>query len=108
MRLLLILLTISTLSACQSKPIRQFEELKPGMEKNQVLETMGTPWTVTRLHGKDRWFYIFYDDGVRLEKEVHFLDGKAVYIGDTWKPAEDKTAEITDKKNEQDEVKYEE
>jgi outer membrane protein assembly factor BamE len=108
MRYLIVLLTFSVLSACQSNAKRQFEKLSPGMEKVEVLELMETPWTTTRLHGKDRWIYVFYEDGVRFEKEVHFLNGKAVYIGDTWKPADDQTAESKDKKNADNEVKIEE
>jgi outer membrane protein assembly factor BamE len=107
-RLLIFLFMISMLSACQSNPKKQFESLKMGMEKTDVLEEMGTPWTTTRLHGKDRWIYVYYDDGIRYEKEVHFLNGAAVYIGDTWKPAEEKQAEVKDKKNDELEKKFEE
>src|SRR4051812_43831188 len=108
MRLLILLFTISMLSACQGTPIKHFEELKPGMEKTEVIEKMGSPWTTTRLHGKDRWIYVLYDDDTRYEKEVHFLNGKVVYVGDTWKPVEEKQADVVDKKKEEDEKKFQE
>lgn len=98
--------SISLLFGCQSSPKRQFEKVQVGMEKVDVLQLMETPWTTTRLHGKDRWIYIFYDNGVRQEKEVHFLNGAVVYAGDALKPAPEKTAEAKDKKNQEDELKF--
>lgn len=87
--------------SCQSSPVKQFSKLHDGMEKTEVLDIMGPPRTVTRMHGKDRWIYVYYDNEVRQEKEVHFQDGKAVYVGDSWKPTPDQTAESKDKKNEE-------
>ncbi len=71
---------------CQSSLLKDFSSLQLGIEKNDVLETMGSPRATTRYHGKDRWMYRFYDDGIRFEKEVHFLDGIAIYVGDSIEP----------------------
>jgi outer membrane protein assembly factor BamE len=90
-----------SLTACQTSPLRQFSDVKPGMEKSQVLDIMGTPWTTTRLHGKDRWIYVIYDNGIRTEREVHFQNGAAVYVGEAWTPEESKQAEVQDKTNEE-------
>ena len=70
------------------------------MEKAEVLDLMGTPWTTTRFHGKDRWIYVIYENGARAEREVHFLNGASVYVGDAWKPEETKSAVVEDKKKE--------
>lgn len=91
------------LSACQGSMIRSFEKVHPGMDKHQVLETVGTPTSTTRLHGKDRWLYRFYDDGIRFDKEIHFLDGIVVQSGEYNPPAE-QTAATVDKKNEERET----
>lgn len=96
---LLLSLIFLILPACQSKPIRQFEKIKPGMEKVEVLDLMGSPTAVTRFHGKDRWIYIFYDKDARQEKEIHFEGGSAVYVGGAWQPAPEKTAEKRDQQN---------
>lgn len=99
--LLLPLAAISfLLSACQTSQLRQYEKIHMGMEKNDVLDVMGSPMTTTRLHGKDRWIYVFYNDGIRFEKEVHFMSGNVVYFGEPWAPPAEKTAVATDAKNE--------
>jgi outer membrane protein assembly factor BamE len=76
--------------------LRQFNELKPGMEKDDVLNRMGSPNQTQRFHGKDRWRYVFYDGDMRFEKEVQFFEGNATYIGETWQPPEDKSAYAMD------------
>ncbi|MBO9668685.1 MAG: outer membrane protein assembly factor BamE [Bdellovibrio sp.] len=83
-------------SACQTSMLKEFNELKPGMEKDDVLSHMGSPNQTQRFHGKDRWYYVFYDKDMRFEKEVHFFEGNAIYIGDTWQPPEDKSAYAAD------------
>ncbi len=91
------------LTACQTSMLKQFAEVKPGMEKDDVLNLMGSPTRTQRFHGKDRWTYVFYDDRIRFEKEVQFFDGSAVYVGDVWQPEASKNAvamdSFNDKKN---------
>lgn len=86
-------------SACQTSMVKQWESIKPGMEKNDVLTLMGSPHQTQRFHGKDRWFYNFYDSQIRFQKEVQFFDGSAVYIGDVWQPAIEQSAAIQDSQN---------
>ena len=71
---------------CQTDPAKDFTSLKPGMEKMDVLEVMGSPQRTQRWHGMDRWTYIYYEQKNRSEKEVHFDQGKAVYIGEKYQP----------------------
>lgn len=92
---------VMVLTACQTSMLRQFSQIKPGMEKDDVLDLMGSPTQAVRFHGKDRWMYVFYDDRIRFEKEVHFFEGNAVYVGDVWQPAEEHSAVALDAKNEQ-------
>ncbi len=84
----LFLLYISAifLFGCATNQRRQFEQVKIGMEKNDVLMLMDSPQRTQRWQGKDRWTYVFYDENTRLEKEVHFLEGKADYVGEVFKP----------------------
>lgn len=86
------------LSACQTNMLKEYNKLHIGMEKDDVLEAMGSPQRTQRFHGKDRWTYIFYTDRVRYEKEVQFFEGNAIYVGDKWEP--EVTAAQTDAKNE--------
>ncbi len=84
---------------------KAFDEIKPGMDKDQVLEIIGGPRAVTRFHGKDRWFISFYSHGVRYEKEIHFLNGLADYVGEPYEPPPEKQAAYVDKKNEEENEK---
>lgn len=106
-RLLLPAAMLILLSGCQTSMLKSFDQVHAGMDKHQVLETMGSPTATTRLHGKDRWIYRFYDDKIRFEKEVHFLNGTVVHKGDSWEPAAEKTAEAADKRSAELEVAYE-
>ncbi len=89
------------LTGCQTSMLKQFEQLKPGMEKDDVLDLMGSPSQTQRFHGKDRWRYVFYDKRIRFEKEVHFFEGNAIYIGEVWEPAPEQSAVAADKRNEE-------
>lgn len=74
------------LMGCTLSPKKQFEQVRVGMEKDQVLGIMDSPQRTQRWHGMDRWTYIFYEDDSRFEKEVHFQNGYANYVGDVFKP----------------------
>lgn len=86
------------LLGCQTSMLKEYQKLTPGMEKNDVLEVMGSPQRTQRFHGKDRWTYVFYDDRTRYEKEIQFFQGNAIYVGDPWQP--EVSAVEVDAKNE--------
>lgn len=96
------------LTACQTSMLKQFEQVKPGMEKDDVLSLMGSPRQAQRFHGKDRWSYVFYDNKIRFEKEIQFFEGNVIYIGNRWEPAEDKNAVAMDAANDRKEREWEE
>lgn len=95
---LFISFSVLLLAGCATNPKDQFDQLKVGMEKNDVLMIMDSPQRTQRWHGMDRWTYIFYDKDQRIEKEVHFQEGKANYVGETYKP--EVSAEEQDTRNE--------
>lgn len=96
-----VMLIALLMSACQTNMVKQFDQVKPGMEKDDVLQLMGSPNRTQRFHGKDRWTYILYENYMRFEKEVHFFEGNAVYVGNTWHPDPEQSAFVVDKKNEE-------
>lgn len=85
-KLLLFSCLFLSMAACQSKPKNDFAQLKTGMFKNEVLGIMGSPQRTQRWHGMDRWTYIYFDDSDRNEKEVHFAEGRATYVGASYAP----------------------
>lgn len=85
--------------SCTINQKKRFEQVQVGMDKDDVLRLLASPQITQRWHGMDRWTYIIYDDEIRLDKEVHFAEGKAVYVGEAYKPA--LSAEQRDQKNEE-------
>lgn len=92
-------------SGCQTNMVKAFDSLKVGMDKDEVLDTIGGPRAVTRFHGKDRWFILYYHDKIRYEKEIHFLEGRAVYIGEPYEAPPEKQAAYVDKLNEAQDIR---
>lgn len=65
---------------CVSKPHRLIQNVNPGMEKDQVLDIMGSPQRTFRNDGRDIWIYIYYVQQQRSGAEVTFADGKVVSV----------------------------
>jgi outer membrane protein assembly factor BamE len=89
------------LTSCQTNMLNQFGKITPGMEKDDVLNLMGSPDQTWRFHGKDRWWYTIYSDRIRFDKEVQFFEGNVIYIGDHWEPAPELSAVAMDKKHDE-------
>lgn len=98
----LILIATMLLSGCQTARYKEFEKIKGGMSKGEVLAAIGGPNRTQRWHGRDRWEYTLYGhpDG-DLVREVHFEEGISTYIGPAIKPAisADQQDRINDAKN---------
>lgn len=77
------LLPIGLIVGCQTSRLREFEDVRLGMAKDQVLATVGGPNRTVHRNGIDRWTYFLWkaQDGGRKVSEVHFSDGIAVYVG---------------------------
>jgi outer membrane protein assembly factor BamE len=94
-----LLLATLFLSGCQTNMNKAFESVKTGMDKDQVLEAIGGPRAVTRFHGKDRWFIVYYHNDLRFEKEIHFTNGLATYVGEPYEAPAEKQAAFVDRQN---------
>lgn len=99
-RLLLFSVCILAIS-CQTNMARQFDKIKPGSDKDKVLDLMGNPRTITRMDGEDRWYYLYYQDDIRQQREVHFHNGLVVYAGEKKKPIPEIDPVAIDAKNEE-------
>jgi outer membrane protein assembly factor BamE (lipoprotein component of BamABCDE complex) len=80
---LLSMTAISLLAlGCQTPRFREFEQVKVGMSKEQVLSTAGNPSSRDRKDSVDRWSYSLHDhpDG-KTVREVHFVEGVSTYVG---------------------------
>lgn len=74
------------LCGCQSSPIVEFSRINLGQDKSDVLESAGGPSWRDRKNGLDRWTYILFQDGIRLERQVLFSEGIVAYVGDPVEP----------------------
>jgi outer membrane protein assembly factor BamE len=68
-------------------------QLKPGMSKEQVRLTLGTPLLADAFHA-DRWDYVYWreaPDGKRESRKmaVHFSDGKLLRVDGDVAPAKE-------------------
>ncbi|HWU45097.1 MAG TPA: outer membrane protein assembly factor BamE [Bdellovibrio sp.] len=90
---------ILLLTGCQTSMIRQFDDVKMGMDKSQVLFIVGNPTQTQRFHGKDRWFYTFQENHIHFQKEIQFFEGTAIYIGEVWEPPAEQSAVAQDARN---------
>jgi hypothetical protein len=87
------------LAGCQTPRYKEFSRVKEGMQKDLVIEEAGGPNVSRRWHGKDRWIYNYDTPDGPQTREVHFEEGRAVYVGDKVVPAV--SAEEQDRINEQ-------
>jgi len=74
------------LAACQHTPIDRYNKIEKGMDKDQVLDLVGSPTTTFRKDSKDFWIYNFYSENNKSTKELQFQEGKLTYLGDKTKP----------------------
>jgi outer membrane protein assembly factor BamE (lipoprotein component of BamABCDE complex) len=90
---------LMSLTACQSTRYKDFQSIREGWGKDEVLEAAGPPNRSKRFNGKDRWIYVFKNkNSVSTVREVHFSAGHVVYVGAAVEP--EQTAEEADRQNE--------
>jgi outer membrane protein assembly factor BamE len=80
-RIIALILILTLFAACQSSRLKSFENLTLGQEKDYVLDKLGNPTYTERINDQDHWSYIFYEDDIRHEKVIYFLDGYITFLG---------------------------
>ncbi len=95
----LFFLSFIVLGGCQTPDMDLWNQVQPGMDKGEVLEIMGSPRTTERKKMQDRWIYWLYDKDNLNVRQVHFDQGKAVYVGAEPSVPEEQSAAYIDKKN---------
>jgi outer membrane protein assembly factor BamE len=80
-RILALIFVLISFNACQSSRLKGFDNLMLGQEKNTVLNLIGSPTYHERVKDQDRWTYIIYENDIRHEKVIYFLDGIVSYQG---------------------------
>jgi hypothetical protein len=89
-------------TACQTDSFNHdFKHLRLGMDKSDVVETVGTAQREERKDGREWWYYTAYEDREKVERMVVFDNGKVIYAGHLAVPHYVKDARLIDRKNEQ-------
>jgi len=79
---ILVFIFIFVLTSCQTTTeFYDFKKLRKGMEKGEVIETIGVPVRKDRKDQRDWWYYRFYEEGLKFERMVVFDSGKLIYAG---------------------------
>jgi outer membrane protein assembly factor BamE (lipoprotein component of BamABCDE complex) len=80
-RLTLALLFLS-LCACASMVSlpKSLDNVRAGMDKDQVLGTAGNPKRTFRSNSQDHWIYVFFKNHEEFSREITFEDGKVVRV----------------------------
>ncbi|MBX3020309.1 MAG: outer membrane protein assembly factor BamE [Bdellovibrionales bacterium] len=81
MRLLLPTLTFLLITGCASIPQRDLENLRPGMDKDMVLNKVGNPKRTFRANGQDHWIYVYFENDIQMSRQLDFADGKLLKVG---------------------------
>jgi hypothetical protein len=93
------LIVMLTLNGCVTPAKTDFEKIKPGLYKFDVIDIMGVPDATYRRDGNDRWIFRYFENNQSVTKEVHFTESKVIYSGDPVKP--EVSADEQDQRNEQ-------
>lgn len=91
MALLLISILAASNALGGTRPeLSDLSKVSLGMEKTEVIEILGSPWTSRRVNEQDRWTYRFFKkDGKIVStvyQEIMFKEGKVSYKGDRLSP----------------------
>src|SRR4051812_25882725 len=82
---LLASLTVVAFVGCASNQLDRFEKIKEGMDKDAVLEILGSPLRTEKSATEEKWAYKYYI-GDNKEKEelkfVRFVHGKVDGFGE--------------------------
>ena len=68
------------LSGCAGSLPRAIEQIRTGMDKDQVLETAGNPQRTFRETSQDHWIYVYFNGEQQVLRDVTFEDGKVAQI----------------------------
>ena len=78
----LIFLSIMICAAlgCATSIPEGLNQVRTGMDKDEVLRKIGNPKRTFRLEGRDHWTYIYFSNNDEWRRDVIFENGKVVKV----------------------------
>lgn len=86
------------LVGCATPAHKALNSLEIGMDKDDALQIMGSPWISRRVQGKDYWVYRAYKDDQQYRREITFEQGKIISMSPL-RPYPDPTEDIKNSSN---------
>ncbi len=83
--LILGLMLVSLLGlgqACQTAAFERFSKIKESMNKDEVLDLVGSPNRTEQFDGKEKWAYRYYNSDKEELRQVTFQNGTVVSFGE--------------------------
>ena len=81
--LLGLLFLTSSVFGCSTAMHKAVNDVKPGMDKSDVLELLGNPKYTKRSNSTDIWKYKFYKNDTLMSKKIYFHSGSVIKVGRT-------------------------
>jgi hypothetical protein len=73
-------LVFLALTGCATPIPKALDAVRPGMDKDKVLESAGNPKRTFREAMQDHWIYTYFSNDHEWRREIIFEDGKVVRI----------------------------
>jgi outer membrane protein assembly factor BamE (lipoprotein component of BamABCDE complex) len=79
---LLVVASVLAASGCATNKFREISKITVGMDKAEVLETLGNPTRKSRVYGQDRWAYEFAksDNSGVSTTYIFFAEGRVSHV----------------------------
>ena len=71
---------IFTLVGCAAAVPRALDNIRPGQDKDSVLQSAGNPERTFRENNQDHWVYLYFQSGQQWLRDVIFDDGKVLQV----------------------------
>lgn len=68
------------LAGCATNVPRALDAVRPGMDKDKVLESAGNPKRTFREASQDHWIYTYFQNDREWRRDITFEDGKVLRI----------------------------
>lgn len=75
-----VILFLLTLCGCATSVPRALDDVRPGMDKDRVLETAGNPKRTFREAMQDKWIYTYFEKDQEWRRVVVFEEGKVLRV----------------------------
>jgi outer membrane protein assembly factor BamE (lipoprotein component of BamABCDE complex) len=79
---LVLIFSLFLAVGCASIQVEDFQKVKRGMEKTDVVEILDSPYRVFRVNDTDVWTYRFRRNNSWETREIHFRDGVVQFSGE--------------------------